>query len=265
MPVALGVADQPTVRFRPLSWLGGERSDRDPAVLPDAAAVDMADDVKWDIKADEALCRELRLRGPGGKYCDVFRDQLIAHCLPVVVAWLRSGVFFVRSAEIDRPVGEAEEFSFDEIEDLASEILFCAAIRFFDNGIFGNEWTGAGGASLKTYLLNGCIREFANVFRKWKRRKLGWASVLAAPELDHVAESGICDASLYRVDNTDVLRRMLERLHMTERTVLHWHYGLGYTYPEIASFLGLDAETVATISARAMRKARKNELGECSK
>lgn len=260
----LGLADEPTVKLRPLSWLRSNDPDRDLAVLRDAAAVGVADDVMGSLEADEELCQALRLRGPDSKFCATVRDRLIAQCQPVVEAWLRSGAFFVRSAEIDRPVGEAEKFSFDEIEDLASEIVFHAATRFFNYGVFGKEWSCDGGASLKTYFLNGCTREFANVFRKWKRRKLGWEGVLVAPELDQIAESATCDASLYRVDNTDVLRRILERLHTMERTVLYWHYGLCYTYAEIASFLGLDAGTVMTISARAMRKARKEELDEGS-
>lgn len=118
---------------------------------------------------------------------------------------------------------------------------------------FKNIASFDGRSSIKTWLASICYRTAIDHARYEGRRK--------HPSLDDDDATVVHDATLAdnvdvsaRIADRDELSRAMEQLAPEEAAILTMTAGLGYSYEEVASILGLARGTVASRASRARQR-----------
>jgi RNA polymerase sigma-70 factor (ECF subfamily) len=119
-----------------------------------------------------------------------------------------------------------------------------------------------GDSTLKTYLTVICRRIVVHeMIRRRMAEEMGHVKTHGtALERAHVGEA---DASV-RIENRELVQRMLEGLAETEAAVVRLFHLEGRTYHEIAVGLGIPENSVGPILTRAREKLRKSSLASVS-
>ena len=144
-----------------------------------------------------------------------------------------------------------------DIDDLAADVFL--ALLANDSDVLRRF---RGDSTLKTYLTVICRRI---VVHEMIRRRM-------AEELGHVKASvstleranvGEGDAST-RIENRELVQRMLEGLSETEAAVVRQFHLEGRTYHEIARELGIPENSIGPILTRSREKLRNSSLASVS-
>lgn len=115
-------------------------------------------------------------------------------------------------------------------------------------------WDPAAGASVTTYFVGCCVREFANVYRFYEREQNRTAWALPLPPDELVSLSAELGGFTSRSAEATALDRLtvdegLEQLdHFSRKSLLLSEYGSSYT--EIGKELGVSRGAVAQILHR---------------
>ena len=213
------------------------------------------------LLSDQLVVDFVLAEGLNGPRHKALEDELINYALPVLEYLLRSGQIVAKCHELGRPLGRSYEqqgFSADDFNEFRQEMI-ARQIPVFTRMVFvDRKWTSrSGGASLTTYFVNGCARQFASIYRKWRRDRahnlpsgLGLDVGVAATEPDPAS----------RVANLDQSRRLFAQIpDRGMQEVLAWR-AIGYTTREAAANSGLTTKAAEGRLSRLRKNLRQGEL-----
>jgi len=175
-------------------------------------------------------------------------------------AWLRHGRIFRECAEIGRGVEPTPRErtrlleSPEDREDLATEVVGKAIIRFRDEALVGGGWQESRGASITTFFMNRVIREFPNQFRAWQkegRRWVPWPTVAVPPELWLSDPAEI-------VAQRDAVLSELRKLPAGQQEIVALHYD-GHSNAQIAEMAGRTVKAVERALERWRERQRQQK------
>jgi DNA-directed RNA polymerase specialized sigma24 family protein len=188
-----------------------------------------ADQLLVDVVLDEGL------DGPRHQALDC---ELTRYALPVLKQLVVSGQIRIRCYRLGRPISglnELDRFTSHDLDDFAQEMV-TRALPLFTKAVFvDRRWSPEGGASLTTYFINGCIRQFPDIYRKWRRDLQRYMPSGLDPDPD--ATSRTPDPAAVVAD-TDQAVRLMYQVPAGLREVVA-RRAVGYTTPEAAAHAGL--------------------------
>ncbi len=188
------------------------------------------------LAGDRNLIGELRRHGFNGPEYQRAAEELVRYGMSVVTAWSVTGTIFEKCAKIGRPVQRPPTGALDsvEAESLAGEVITVALTYFRDEVLVPGLWDPARGASLTTYFVGQCIRQFPNIYRSWLAQvpeyELNRDGLL---DIKRPSDYGLEDVVLDQRTQIEALR--LVRNDDARRAMVLWAWG--YTYGEIAERL----------------------------
>jgi RNA polymerase sigma-70 factor (ECF subfamily) len=218
-----------------------------------------AQDTDDVLDADELICECLRAEDPHAPFAVEHRKLLLAACHGQVMAWLHSGAFFKRNgmAGTGRVVaGTTADLPRDDRLHLTHDILLAGYRLFWEHGIQKRRWVRGKGASLKTYYLNACIREFPNVYRRWQRGQQRWQRVELTADLVAITDTTTYEDSGYASNNVVIVRELLSKVEPEDQPLLWWKYVHGYSHEQIAHFVGKTPKSIESAIYRAKKRMR---------
>jgi DNA-directed RNA polymerase specialized sigma24 family protein len=191
------------------------------------------------LLGDQRVVQAILDEGLHGPRHQALEDMLIRYAVPVLRKLLADGRLVSRAIRLGRPAGSLgtlAELTEADREELVRDMV-ADALPVFTRAVFEDRhWTGARQASLKTYFVNACILQFAQLHRQWldQRRAVQPAGL----ELDVASTRPVLDPAV-----TVALRDEVDRLlagitdpQLREVLVLR---GAGYTAEDAARQAGL--------------------------
>lgn len=138
--------------------------------------------------ADQLVVQAILEEGLHGPRHQALEDMLIRYAVPVLRKLVADGRIASRAGRLGRPPGSPgtlPELAEADREELVRDMV-ADALPVFTRAVFVEQhWTSARQASLKTYFVNACILQFAQLHRKWleQRRAVrpAWRSIRPAP------------------------------------------------------------------------------------
>ena len=229
---------------------GGEpgQAELDQAALVPCQAVGDHDIVVRRF-ADQHVVQAILEEGLHGPRHQALEDMLIRYAVPVLRKLLADGRLASRASRLGRPPGSPgtlAELTEADREELVRDMV-ADALPVFTRAVFQDRhWTGARGASLKTYFVNACILQFAQLYRQWLDQR---AVRPAGLEIDTASTRPVLDPAV-----TVALRDEVDRLlagitdpQLREVLVLR---GAGYTAGDAARQAGLSPKAAEGRLAR---------------
>jgi DNA-directed RNA polymerase specialized sigma24 family protein len=120
--------------------------------------------------ADQLVVQAIIEEGLHGQRHQALEDMLIRYAVPVLRKLLADGRLVSRATRLGRPPGSPgtlTEFTEADREEFVRDMV-ADALPVFTRAVFGDRhWAAARGASLKTYFVNACILQFAQLHRQW--------------------------------------------------------------------------------------------------
>jgi len=146
--------------------------------LPAGPVRDDAESGQEHRRVDGLIVARLAADGFQGKrfearYAKLVKD-LAGYAYPVLIKLMSTGEIFRLCRRCGRPVprqAEPVRWTLDDRRELASGTVLAGEKLFLTVGLRRGGWDPAGGRSLRTYFVNGCIRCFAEVYGKWWKEK----------------------------------------------------------------------------------------------
>jgi len=122
------------------------------------------------LEGDRALVNDLVESNFEGKKYVRFANELAKYGLAVIRGWIRRDLILAKVAT--RGFGQLEapllrERLIDDADDLANETVVRALIVFRDKVLIPGVWDPRKGASLRTFFIGQCLKQFPNVYRSW--------------------------------------------------------------------------------------------------
>jgi DNA-directed RNA polymerase specialized sigma24 family protein len=190
------------------------------------------------LPADELLVQAVLEEGLGGLRHQRLNRELVRYAVPVLKQLVASGQIRVKCHRLSRPVGGlsgVRRFLLNDLDDFAQEMVTRALPLFTEAVFVDRRWSPEGGASLTTYFINGCVRHFPDIYRKWLRdlqRYMPWG---LDPDPDAVSRTpDPADV----VADTDQAVRLMRQVPVPLRVVVA-RRALGDTVQEAAAEAGL--------------------------
>jgi RNA polymerase sigma factor (sigma-70 family) len=212
------------------------------------------------LAADEELAKRVQAEGFDGKTWYFLSVALVAYGTQVIRAWVRTGQIFSHCREKGFKVRNPPPdgiCSLDVVE-LADETVAYGITRFKTEVLAMGVWDPKRGASLKTFFVGMCLKQFPTTYTDWGRRdaretrerqaqteifrsttdpRVGWRSEAMAESLEELLEDVVPDR----------LTREILRLRSEN-----------YSQAEIAELLGV---TEGSIESR-LHRLRKGLRGQ---
>lgn len=223
------------------------------AWLADSAFEKPAADVDR-LAGDLDLYNTLALSGFCGSEYDYFANELARYGLAVIGSWVRSGLIFAKCRE--RGLGGLPpaqwELQADDVEELASETVGLAVVKFREKVLLTKKWDPRKGASLRTFFIGQCLIRFPNVYRSWLNQEAGRNAKCELTEDSHPSvrpheralDGMLAQDELSKVED----RRVRVALVCTAAGWPQW---------EIAQELGVTEKTVERMLAHHRQRIRK--------
>ena len=236
--------------------------------MPAASGLQVAPalDVDGPLRYDAALCVRLRATRCFGKGWELFARDLYQKAVRLTCRWIVSGLMFAQCEQVGRPVaaGDIDDWSAEDIRELAHEAVAANFTRFAQVGIMGGDWDHRKGASLFTYFMNGVVLGFSNVLRKRHTARSRWQHRVNLhadlADLDQ-ADGGDYSASLARC--AELLRGLLDAVGPDrQREVAELYFVDGLGIGQIAERLQLSepaARSLLTRARQAMQRRYRSE------
>lgn len=136
-----------------------------------------------------------------------------------------------------------------------------ALIAFRQDVLIPGVWDPAKGASIKTFFIGQCLKQFANVYRAWHRETYGDASY------DAVDAAGIPEAGFGRHEDVSVrvytqheIQRVLATIKDPRVRQAFVLLSAGHPHVEIARRLGVTVKAVERMMANERDRQRKEDV-----
>jgi hypothetical protein len=208
------------------------------------------------------LLQDAKFEGP---VWDRVSVELARYAIQVCRPMIGTGKIFERCRESGRGLRRPPRaLSGDEVESLTVEVVG-EGILAFQEALRRGKWLPSGPAKMTTSLVNYCIGEFPNVWRRRLRHdEAYWRAVEVAGE--QAAQAGHLGASVSHaspgqwVDLWDTLLDEVPDPTLRKIVVLE---SMGYRHAEIATIVGggLTAAAVTERLGRHRRRRRQREGG----
>jgi hypothetical protein len=128
----------------------------------------MSDDSKSAPLSDHALYMELKNVDFDGPAWDYFAECLARYAIPIMMAWVKSGLIFQKCGEKRLGVSCGEWYICDDdVDDIVIQTVTTALDSFRARVLRGDRRKPGGQAKITTWFINSCIYEFPNVWRTW--------------------------------------------------------------------------------------------------
>jgi DNA-directed RNA polymerase specialized sigma24 family protein len=204
------------------------------------------------LLGDVELVSRLQWAGFEGAEYARFAEELARYGLAVLTSWMFHRTIFEKVKQRGfggLPALPDWEWDRDDRDQLATDTVVDALIRFRNRVLIPNKWDHNRGATLKTYFIGQCLMCFANVYRAWHQRQLSWDEH-HRPLPEHADQWIARDRQVeHDAVVSDELRRALDGLDERTRTVLimkTW----GFQQSEIAMKLSCTEKAVEMIVRR---------------
>lgn len=204
-----------------------------------------------DVKIVERL-RAQDFKGPNS---DMFHLWLRDYSIRVITVLISTGGIFARCAKLGRHVAKPDDYEWMLTRDVCEQLTAACVDKglevFHEHALRRGGWRPDGKASLSTYAVNQCVREFPPPFRHWLRRRLLSASFLdAAGVPERAIDHGQPDPADV-VANRSEAEWLLAKFPEPERTALRLRAEEGLTQEEAAARVGLTAKALESRIGRA--------------
>jgi hypothetical protein len=126
------------------------------------------------LHADQQVVEGILEEGLDGPRHQTLNEALISYAIPVLLLELGNGGIVSKAAQLGRPPRGSEEWldSTKADREYFTWDMVADALPVFTRKVFVERcWSPRGGASLKTYFVNACRLQFAQLFRKWRNQR----------------------------------------------------------------------------------------------
>ena len=214
------------------------------------------------LLGDADLLLDLQLNNYAPAVWNPIAEEFARYGLAVISSWIRRGLIFgyvTQATGFGFPNMETERIrDADAVHDLASMTVVNALNAFLDIALKARKWDPTKGASLKTYFIGQCKIQFANVYKEW------WRAERRRPPSDSLDELVERNALAPAHDNVEAtitraaeVAEALSVVESAEAQSALLYQAEGYTYAEIAGFLGVaSAKTVENLIYRWKKRAQ---------
>jgi hypothetical protein len=205
-------------------------------------------DTERRIEADQELLQRLALRNFEGPDWEQFRTRLAKYGWAVIRAWCRSGKVFLHFRRVafgglpppPRPIGR------DDSNELAMETVALAMDYFREGVLIKKRWDPTRGATIATFFIGACIRNFGNVYMRWKNENAQLGMTGVPSDVFVQAGNSLPGDGLPGTSCFDARLELAEALTARPEadTDLRARVALGYRYEQIASALSTTTRNV---------------------
>ena len=211
------------------------------------------------LQADAELVGRLAADGFEGPGWDRFVGVLVEYGCAVLTAWTATGAIHghvARHAQI-RLEAPSVPITQEDAEDLASETVADALVRFRDRVLRTGQWDHRRGASLATYWVGFCILRFPDVYRRWLTAQRRWHLALRNVDGDRSYGFGATSAEPAHqlVLNEEVAEALTSVSVDATRQILTLK-SQGYSHEETSELLGCTVKSIESRLARHWRSTR---------
>lgn len=207
------------------------------------------------LTADRELVERVMWRGYAGPEWERFRTALAEYGIAVLRAWIISGRVFVECRRKGfGSIVQRRRATPDDALGLAGETVAVALVFFRDQVLIPGRWDMRKGASLNTFFVGACIRNFPNVYRRHDGSEI--ARYLAREA--HVEEEVLMvgdPAPFNRPDRRYELKDAVRSIDDAIVREVLLGDAVGYTQAETAARLG---KTRWTVEGRMRRYRARN-------
>ncbi|GAB2740617.1 hypothetical protein [Amycolatopsis magusensis] len=174
---------------------------------------------------------------------DRFANDLAGYGLAVITAWIHTGHIFAECRRRNLTVGSIPALDAHDCEELASDTVATAMIRFRDKALIGGKWNSAGGASLSTYFIGACVFAFHDRFAHWRNQHIRRRTTQELrPPSDAETEAAFRASPAYRAPEPTVITNMMieaafDRIDNSRLEFAIRLHTEGYSLAEIAELL----------------------------
>jgi DNA-directed RNA polymerase specialized sigma24 family protein len=217
--------------------------------------VDEDDNEMERRKADRELYDELARNGFDGRSWDLFATEMARYSRGILMAWFYIGKMWQECQAIGWSLGPLpRDWTRDDRAELANETVASALHRFREKARNGDGWCPDRGASLKTYIVGSCVREFPNVFRPWRRSEQKLDRVDLTPDpISATLSDDPTDIAIQRLQICEAFAAIPDEA--TRRAFfLKCHK---YTYDEIRKELGLTSGELRKVAEQLREEFRR--------
>lgn len=127
--------------------------------------------------------------------------------------------------------------SHDDAEDAAQETLLFVYLHL----------DGIGEGKLKSYVYATAKNKYIDFLRKRKKQ-------FAVADIDDFCMSSLSE--IHRIENKDLLEKVISRLNVAEQRLFHMKYNLGMTNAEISSGLNITPDSTKAMLWRLRKKLK---------
>jgi DNA-directed RNA polymerase specialized sigma24 family protein len=212
------------------------------------------------ILGDVDLRLRLQLRGYADAEWNPVAAEFARYGLAVMKSWIRRGRIF---SEVKAATGfwltevPHEWLAPEVVEDLATDTVMNALGAFRRIALEGGSWDPNKGASMKTYFIGQCKRQFPNVYRDWSRAEGRRRGVMWS--LDDLVDKNVLAPAHNSVeqefDRYAEIEDALGQVSTPLARSAFMYQAEGYSLEDIAMILGLrDAKAVENLLGHQRRQ-----------
>jgi hypothetical protein len=123
------------------------------------------------LDTDSRLVDELRAAQFSGPKYDYYAQELVKYGLAVLTGWTMRGMIFEKVRKksfggLTPPPDDTLE-NYDAASELAGLVVTVALREFRERVLIPRIWDPAKGASIKTFFVGQCLKQFPNIYRQW--------------------------------------------------------------------------------------------------
>lgn len=201
------------------------------------------------LDQDRELVEELREAGFAGLHWNYYATELVKYGLAVLTAWTVRGVILekVRRHAFGglQPPLDDSLLDREVAASLAGEVVAVSLTAFRNRVLIPGVWDPAKGASIKTFFIGQCLKQFPNIYKRWHHETYGdhlfqASDIATAPE----SEIELIRDVATSVSIKDEVRRVLSGIKSPLTREVFVHQAAGRSAAEIAEILGTTEKAV---------------------
>lgn len=242
------------------------------ALAPDVAGQESSSTER--LAVDEHMVQAILDEGLGRRRHKYLETELIKYAAPVLKYLIYSRRIAIKCHRFGRTIDESfdlQTFNSYDVDDFIQEMM-TNELPLFTKAVFvDRRWSPSGGASLKTYFVNGCVLQFPDIFRKWRRGQKRYPAWGLSPDLGPPPRAPDPATS---VANSDQVIRLLDKIPDQPLREVLVRRAVGYPAGEAAAQAGLSTKAAESRLSRLRRNLAqdageletqgKNRGGRCS-
>ncbi len=239
-----------TKHVRKLAWLAD-------------ADLERADERMARLEGDRVLADTLAACNYEGPNYVAFANEIAKYGLAVMLGWIYRGLIWGKIREKSWGTLEPEPWPGSLIEDaqsLADETIVKALAVFREKVLIPGKWDPRKGASLRTFFVGQCLKQFCNVYRDWRREVV--RNFMSTTGIDEFEDTPAIDGDpSLRVTRLEELRAVLGKItDERARTAFYLQAIHGHTYREIGDKLSMTEKAVESAIGRARAQLGNEEI-----